>query len=421
VAKVTPLLLKHKTDAKGHQPLYLRVADGSRTLYVSLGVRLHPRHWNDDAKRVRKGHDHTDRINALVQRRLSEAEDERLRLLTSREPVTAERIKAALSPEKENGLVDFLDFAEQRLKEVERRGLIGRVRTERATLTKLRAFAGSPLPFSRLTTQLVRDFETYLLTVKKNKPITVHANMAVLKSHYGRALRDGLVSRDDDPFFAFKPVRAGQATKGRLSMEEIKAIEALDLGPGGPSGSPLSRVRDLFLFALYAAGVRLGDIVNLQRENVTSAGEGLLRLAFTASKTGKRTAALLPQPATRVLAPYLISADGEPKKPTDSLFDVLGGYDLSTPTKAHRAKQSRTTFINRQLGLLQKLSGISTHLSFHVARHSFADLARKGGMDVYAISKALKHSNLGITERYLASFDSDALDGQLGTLFPDPL
>lgn len=416
---MTPLLWKHKTDAKGHQPLYLRVGDASRTLYVSLGVRLHPRHWNDVAKRVRKSHDHEERLNALILRRLSEAEDERLRLLTNREPVTAEAIKAVLSPKKGRGPVDFLDYAERRLKEVERQGMIGRVRTERSVLAKLRAFAGSPLPFSKLTTQLLRDFETHLLTVAKNKPVTVQSNMAVLRSHFRRAMKEGIVTRDDDPFFAFTPVRAPQREKGRLSVDEITAIEALYLGPGGPTGSDLSRVRDAFLFALYAAGVRFGDLVALRRENVTVAGEGVVRLAYTAAKTGKRTAALLPPPAVRIVLPYLVDADGTPKGPSDSLFGILDGYDLSTPTKAHKAKQSRTTFFNRQLGKLAKLAEVETHLSFHVARHSFADLARRGGMDVYAISKALRHSNLGITERYLAGFDSDALDGQLGALFPE--
>ena len=58
-------------------------------------------------------------------------------------------------------------------------------------------------------------------------------------------------------------------------------------------------------------------------------------------------------------------------------------------------------------------------LTFHIARHSFADLARKAGWDVYAISKALGHAGLAVTEHYLAGFDGDSLDGNLGALFTE--
>ncbi len=52
-------------------------------------------------------------------------------------------------------------------------------------------------------------------------------------------------------------------------------------------------------------------------------------------------------------------------------------------------------------------------LTFHIARHSWADLARKSGRDVYEISRGLAHSGLGITERYLAKGGGDVVDGEI--------
>jgi integrase len=46
----------------------------------------------------------------------------------------------------------------------------------------------------------------------------------------------------------------------------------------------------------------------------------------------------------------------------------------------------------------------------HTARHTFADLARQGDADLYSISKALGHSSLAITEKYIKGFDQDAVD-----------
>jgi hypothetical protein len=39
---------------------------------------------------------------------------------------------------------------------------------------------------------------------------------------------------------------------------------------------------------------------------------------------------------------------------------------------------------------------------------------------VYAVSKALGHANIGITENYMAGFDQNTVDGLLGDMFDNP-
>lgn len=58
-------------------------------------------------------------------------------------------------------------------------------------------------------------------------------------------------------------------------------------------------------------------------------------------------------------------------------------------------------------------------VTFHVARHSFADVARQRSKDIYAISKALGHASLSVTESYLASFDQDAVDSLTDQMWND--
>ena len=52
-------------------------------------------------------------------------------------------------------------------------------------------------------------------------------------------------------------------------------------------------------------------------------------------------------------------------------------------------------------------------LTFHIARHTWADLARKSGRDVYEMGRGLAHSGLGITERYLARGGGAVVDGEI--------
>ncbi len=452
MAKASAVLWKHKTNAEGHHPVYLRFTDSRRTLYHSLRVSVAPRHWNENsqARPVRKGHPHADEINTLIAARLAVAEVERLRLLTAGEPETAAALKAALAVQKQEADPCFLRYVEDFLVGVEKSGNVQRVDKERAVIAKLRAWlAGVPsgkalralgkpeqaaakkkatavrLPLSRLTSSLLQDYTAHLIGDIGNAASTVKSNMNVVRLHARRAMRDGLITRDADPFFNYTPPRAVRVKRVRLTQEEIDRMGALDLGARGPSGTLNARVRDAFLFALYGAGVRFGDLARLRMRDLQPAsdGSGAVRLAYTAGKTGKRTSARLVEPAMLILAPYLVQADGSPKVPDDYLLPILDGvpsgtkYDLSTPRGMDRAVASQNTIYNKTLKRIAKLAGLPAKLSTHVARHSFADLARRDGWSVYDVKQALRHSSVATTEQYLAGFDSEALDKRIGALF----
>ncbi|MBC13001.1 MAG: hypothetical protein CMM85_08545 [Rhodothermaceae bacterium] len=421
MAKATPVLWKHDPNPEGHLPIWLRFSDARRTLYSSLGVYIHSRFWNPLKRKVRKGHPNADEINALVQKRLAAVEAERIRLLTDGEPITAEALKAVLQPVKAPG--DFFSFADAYVSDLRRRGQVREHRREKAVLKKFRGFTGEPLAFDRITPRLLHEYETHLIEHHGNQASTAASNFRVLKSLFHRAIREGHVAQEKNPFFQFKPRKATRSERPKLTLEQVRALETLDLGPGGPDGALLARVRDLFLFSLYAAGVRFGDVAEMKRKNIRFDGESA-RLSYTMGKTGKRQSLrLLPQ-AVEIIRPYLTTADGAQKAPDAYLFSVLDGYDLKTEDQRVNAIGSQNAVANKYLKELAKRAeageaAMPAKLTFHIARHSFADLARKAGWDVYAISKALGHAGLAVTEHYLAGFDGDSLDGNLGALFTE--
>ena len=85
--------------------------------------------------------------------------------------------------------------------------------------------------------------------------------------------------------------------------------------------------------------------------------------------------------------------------------------DEANSVKLRRRISSRNVVVNQNLKKLAKLAGIEEGgLSFHVARHSFADYARRQSGDLYTVSKSLGHTSLHVTQNYLKSFDKDAVD-----------
>ena len=427
MAKVTPLLWKHKKNADGHHPIWLRVADRHRTLYYSTGEYIAARFWNPNARRVRKGHPVSEELNALIADQLAIGQAERVRLKRAGEPITAEAIKAALvgsDPDHAGG--NFFAFADAYVNDLKRRGQIREYRREKTVLTKLRGFTGEPLPFERLSPRLLRDYETHLVEKHGNKASTVNSNFRVIRTLLKKAILEGHLPQEKNPFFQFKPMKASKAERPKLTFEQVQAIEALDLGGRG-SGAPLiARVRDYFLFSLYAAGVRFGDVAELKCSNVTvskaDGDEKEFRLSYTMSKTGKRQTLRLVSQAVEIAAAYLEREDGSRKGLDDYLFPILDGYDVETPSKLVNAIGSQNALVNKYLKQIAKRiakagTPMPAKLSFHIARHSFADLARRAGWDVYAISKALAHSGLNVTEHYLAGFDGEAVDAKIDDLF----
>jgi len=418
MARYTPLLWKHKPQPNGHFPIWLRFSDSDRTLYASLGVNVHPRFWNEAKREVRKGHPQSEGINSLIQARLNQVETERLRLLREGEPVTAEALKDALSPPERSTQLCFLAYAREKLAEVERRGNINRVKKEGGTLNKLEAFAGSPLPFGRITPGFLRKYEAHLIENLGNKPSTVQANVSTLRAHYRRAVRDEIVPQESDPFVVYSPPKAEKPERHKLTADELARIEVLQLGGSGPAAPFIARVRHAFLFSLYGAGIRFADVAKMRVGNIKEDADGL-RLAYRMGKTGKRSSLRLVPKAEAIVRPYMFDETGKAKTLDDYLFPMLEGRDLSTPRKLVNAISAQNTLHNRALKSIAEKADVSGKLSFHIARHSFADLARKGGWDVYEISKALAHSGLNVTEHYLAGFDNELVDSKMSTLFED--
>ncbi len=422
MAKVTPVLWKHKRTADGLFPIWIRVADRYRTLYHSLGEAIEARHWNPNAHRVRKSHPVADDLNALIQDRLAVAQAERVRLRRAGEPITAEAIKAALVGAEPEALAgDYLAYADRHVAALKARGQIREHLRQKAVLTKLRAYVRGALPFERITPRLLKEYETHLLAYG-NIASTVNSNFRVIRTILYAAIREGHLPQEKNPFFRFTLVRPGSPDRAKLTAEQVAAMEAVDLGGRGETAPPVAQARDCFLFSFYAAGARFSDVASMKCGNITVAeapdGTTETMVSYTMGKTGKRITVRLSPAGAAIVRAYAVRADGTPKEPGDYLFPLFDRYDVSTPQGFVNASGSQNVLVNKRLKAVAKHveaagTPMPEKLTFHIARHTWADLARKSGRDVYEISRGMAHSGLGMTERYFAKGGGDVVNGEL--------
>jgi site-specific recombinase XerD len=79
-----------------------------------------------------------------------------------------------------------------------------------------------------------------------------------------------------------------------------------------------------------------------------------------------------------------------------------------SPENLYKLKQSKAALINRNLKDLADIAEIEINLTSHISRHSYADILREKKVSIYDIMNLLGHSDIKITQRYLAGFDNKA-------------
>jgi integrase len=244
--------------------------------------------------------------------------------------------------------------------------------------------------------------ENYLDQKKKNSVNTRRKEISRVRRLVRMAIRKGDVPISKDPFLIYQLPKGQKVERRKLSLEEIKKLEEVSLD------SFASLARDAFLLSFYGAGIRFGDLCLLKSNNVKDG-----RLLYRAAKTKKLISIPLPLQATKILQRYSVHDMSE-----DYIIPLMAGLDVSTETNLKARISSRNAQVNTYLKRIAKKAGLDSEgLSMHVARHSYADYARRSSGNIHAIMQALGHSDIRVTQTYLKSFDSDAVDEMTRTMW----
>ncbi|MBI2696076.1 site-specific tyrosine recombinase XerD [Mycobacterium nebraskense] len=185
---------------------------------------------------------------------------------------------------------------------------------------------------------------------------------------------------------AVRPPTPGRRLPKSLTIDQVLALLE---GAGGDSASdgPLTLRNRALLELLYSTGARISEAVGLDVDDIdTRARSVLLR-----GKGGKQRLVPIGRPAVQALDAYL----------------VRGRPDL-----ARRGRGTPAIFLNVRGGRLSRQSawqvlqdaaaraGITSGVSPHMLRHSFATHLLEGGADVRVVQELLGHASVTTTQIY---------------------
>jgi site-specific recombinase XerD len=372
--------------------------------YHNTGIRIDPTHWRDDKEEVRRSHSIYKKLNEELDILLAKAKSA-ARALRREGIESSESIKERIiGASKEN----FFVMADEELQALERNDQYYLKKQTNATLNKLEEFLGSrELLFTEVNSDFLTRFQEWMKNKKGNKGSTIRKNMSDMGRIIDRAIDSKLIF--SDPFDGVKPVKKkAPAPKVKLTHEEIKAMEKLDL----PKGSDAFHARNVFVLAFYFNGVRFGDMAKMKWERLKDG-----RLSYRMSKTGNVVYFPIPEPAEEILDYYRT----EKQNDGDYVFPFLEGLNTTDKTTIENKVSSNLTIVNEEIKEVGKKAGIkeevADQISTHVARHSFAQYLVNKGVSIYDINRQLRHSKISTTENYLDRLGLQAKDQTMENAF----
>ncbi len=225
------------------------------------------------------------------------------------------------------------------------------------------------------------NLNSYILYLEKSgfAPSTVSRNIASIKAFAHYLQTEGILKEDISG--ALKAPRIEKKMPGILSVQEIDRLLAQ------PDDKTPKDIRDkAMLELLYATGIRVTELISLTVSEVN------LKMSYIICRDGDRER-IIPfgKNARKALEHYLSGARQILLKGNDSdiLFTNCSGSPMS--------RQGFWKLIKHYA----KKAGITSEITPHTIRHSFAAHLVENGADLHAVQEMMGHSDISTTQVYV--------------------
>jgi len=224
--------------------------------------------------------------------------------------------------------------------------------------------------------QTLRDYLSHLIENGYAKS-SIARRLSAIRSFYRYLMREEMIAVS--PAATTVSPRLDKRLPSFLTVEEVKRlIESPDLS------KPQGRRDRALLEILYASGLRISELVNLDVEQV-NLDNNEIRVW---GKGSKERVVLIGKPAHQALTDYLERGRPEllAKKKSEALF--LNRYGGRLPAR-------------RVQKILDKYArNIDKKVHPHMLRHTFATHLLDGGADLKVVQELLGHADLSSTQIY---------------------
>jgi len=394
MASVAVVFRADKLNNKDEAPIHLRIIKDRKINYVTTGIMVPQKNWDLRMKCIKGKFPNKERLNSFIANKFAELQDQVFEHETISKSLTTRVLKEKIYGKKPT---DFFPFADSVVENYLKTKRIGSYDRSKSIIAKLKDYHyGKQLMFQDITPEFLKKYEKHLREVCENSTNTIYKNMKFIRQLFKSAYREDIIEHQQDPFLKYQ-LKTEKTQRNYLTEAELQQIKDLQLTPG----TRIELHRDMFVFATYAGGVRVSDVLQLKWKNFDGS-----HIHFSIKKTGQQLSIKLPDTAIEIINHY------KPQKisPQHFIFPMLpNNLNVEDAMGMFRQISRATAYVNKNLKIIAEKAEINKHLSFHISRHTWATRALRKGISIDKVSKIMGHAAIRETQIY-AKIVSQELD-----------
>ena len=385
-----------KSKKTGEIPIVIRITKDRESTERTL-FRIKPEYWDEENRRVKKSHPNSIEKNKQISDALAKHDNIAYKAVEVRDEFGVGAIRDKIKKKVSH---NYIEYVEHQIADLYKKGNISMYKRDKCVIDDFKRFIKKDsLPLNQFSTQVVKDFETYLIVDKENQRNTVTGKMKRLRKYAKDLFVENNLDFRDFPFRNYK-MKTESTEREFLTEREFRRLVYYKEVLRTPANEYIESL-DLFLMECYT-GMRISDLLTLKWKHYQ---DGLIKKKMEKTKDTITIMVAEIDVADKMIEVRHKKATRGNKQlnPEAYIFDVLKtDLDKVAPDKKLNAISSATAMINRDLKELAKMKGIriKKNLSTHVARHTFATRLISKGVDLYTVSKLLGHKDIRTTQIY---------------------
>ncbi len=374
-------LLSNRVSKKtGEVPVMVRITVDGKRAELSTGKKVLPEKWNVNSGRMKGNMEEARLLNKHLSTIHLDLERIFDRLSDEKQFISAQAIKSIYLGKniKQHLFMELFKYHNGQIKDQVGKGyskgtLLRFETTYKHTRDFIKHhFGKEDINLNELKYDFITEFEFYLKSVKGISHNTVMRYLKIFKKIVLMAVKNEWL--DKDPFSRYT-MTMKEVKKGYLNKEELQSLYDKEF-----SMERLEQVRDIFLFCCYT-GLSYADVRKLTPENISKGLDGEYWIFVDRTKTGSASNVPLLPVAAEIMEKYkehpITSNSG-------CLLPVISNQKM-----------------NAYLKEMATLCDINKHITFHMARHTFATtVTLSNGVAIETVGSMLGHRNLKTTQVY---------------------
>ena len=401
--KIKVVCRKDRVNQENKAPLFIRFIQLKKVKYVATGLTVHVDDWDFEKQQFKETTEQFKEIQYQIDTLVNTHHKKIKRLEALDIEVNFDTL---FETSRKRISYTLEDCFKATIKRLESLGKYGSASKHKTALSALKQAKKATTKLDEMDLVFLNDFELFLRQ-KGNQDNSIATKFSLIKALYNKALHEELFTPKSNPFSKFKVGRLWTETRKRaITKDEIQQIIDLEV-PTSSNTHYLQFAKDIFLFTYYSAGINFRDIATLKHHNITNG-----RLNYVRHKTGKKISCKLLPKAQNIMEKYSSPFYDE----NDYLFPILNANVHKTELQQFNRIHKALAKVNKQLKKIGTLAGIATPLTTYTARHSYATVLKRSGVNIALISESLGHSELSTTQIYLDSFENEQIDEAMQNL-----